>query len=366
LATAVRTERANRWQEYRETRDFAIRNRLVLENLGLVYRIARQFAALAPDAYEDMVQEGCLALIHAVERFRPEYGLQFSTYAYPVISGVIKNFLRDRRRLRGTGRPSAALRASSDSTPQHEDDGQRDTGETLTDPADLDAIAADAGLDFTDRVVDRVLTDALLASMPQMERNMLRQVFYEDLSQREVADRLARSASRISRVLRRALSRLRLLLVEVQKEEGRLTAPARAQGGDLRLFMDEETGLFGPGYLHRCLAGAIQRANTYRAPMTLALLRVPNGSGASRSSSLSRVANHVYRRVRVMDHVFRAGRRELALILPLSRDQTASVCGRLATPQADIRVTCALASYPEDAGSASDLLEAARRALARR
>jgi hypothetical protein len=67
-----------------------------------------------------------------------------------------------------------------------------------------------------------------------------------------------------------------------------------------------------------------------------------------------------------MDHVFRAGRRELALILPLSRDQTASVCGRLATPQADIRVTYALASYPEDAGSASDLLEAARRALARR
>ncbi len=357
MQAAARVETADLWLEYRETRDFALRNRLVLENLGLVYRLARQYARLAPDAYEDMVQEGCLALIRAVERFRPEYGLQFSTYAYPVISGMIKNFLRDRRRLLG--------RLRLEGTGQAQDE-HADIGETLTAPADLDVFPADAGMDFTDRVVDRVLTDALLTRIPPAERKMLRQVFYEDLSQREIADKLARSASRISRILRRALIRLRSLLVEVQREETRVTAPMGATPGRrLDSFVDEETGLFGPGYLYQCLASAIRRADAYRAPVTLALLQPPSLPGDSPAAALSTVAERVYRQVRVMDHVFRAGSGELALIFPLSQAQAATVCARITNGQIGVPVTCSLASYPEDAGSVTSLLESARMSLSR-
>jgi len=357
MQAVVKVETADLWLQYRETGDIAVRNRLVLENLVLVYRIARQYARLAPDAYEDMVQEGCLALIRAVERFRPEYGLQFSTYAYPVISGMIKNFLRDRRRLLGRLRSEGAGQAQ---------DEHADIGETLTAPADLDVFPADAGLDFTDRVVDRVLTDALLTRIPPAERKMLRQVFYEDLSQREIAGKLARSASRISRILRRALIRLRSLLVEVQKEETRVTAPMGATSARrLDSFVDEETGLFGPGYLHQCLASAIRRADTYRAPVTLALLRPPSPPGYSPAAALSTIAARVYQQVRVMDHVFRAGPGELALIFPLSLEQTATVCERIADAQIEASVACSLASYPEHADSVFSLLEAARRSLAR-
>jgi len=261
------------WQEYRETREAALRNRLVLENLGLVYRIVNQYAPLAPDAYEDMVQEGCLALIRAVERFRPEYGLQFSTYAYPVISGMVRNFLRDRRRQTGK-----LLPAGEAAEPQVE------RGETLVSPDDLEVFAAEGGGNFADRVVDRVLTDSLLERLPETERNLLRQVFYEDLSQREVADKLARSASRISRVLRRALLRLRAVLLEVQKEENRLTTTGERRRKNLQLLVDEDTGLFGHPAgrsVPRSRHGGPAQADARAKPRPAALPLLPRGAGLS-------------------------------------------------------------------------------------
>ncbi len=348
MAAIATVRNRSLWQEYRETRDAALRNRLVLENLGLVYRIVNRYASLAPDAYEDMVQEGCLALIHAVERFRPEYGLRFSTYAYPVISGIVRNFLRDRRRQTGKLRPVGEAAEAT-----------FEQGETLVSPEDLEALAAEGAGDFTDRVVDRVLTDSLLDRLPPVERDMLRQVFYEDLSQREVADKLARSASRISRVMRRALLRLRSLLLEVQQEENRLTVTGERRKRSIQALVDEETGLFGPRYLHQCLAGAIRQADVYRAPVTVALLR-PRPE-LNHTLSLSSLAERIYRRVRAMDHVFRVGRRELALVFPLPADQTARVCNRVVANGAGVEAIYALATYPEEARSPSELLETARR-----
>lgn len=44
--------------------------------------------------YEDLYQYGCIGLIKAVDRFNPDYGVAFSTYAVPLIIGEIKRFLR--------------------------------------------------------------------------------------------------------------------------------------------------------------------------------------------------------------------------------------------------------------------------------
>ena len=44
--------------------------------------------------YEDLYQYGCIGLIKAVDRFKPDYGVAFSTYAVPLIIGEIKRFLR--------------------------------------------------------------------------------------------------------------------------------------------------------------------------------------------------------------------------------------------------------------------------------
>ena len=343
------------WREYRETRDFGLRNRLVLQNLGLVYRIANQYAALAPDAREDLVQEGCVALIRAVERFRPEYGLQFSTYAYPVISGMIKNYLRQRRRLLGhISWETAQDIAGAGEGP--------DVAESLVSPADLEGFAASSPRDFTDRVVERILTEALLGKLSSRERELLRQMFYEDLTQREIAHQFARSASRVSRLIRRALTRIRALLLDVQKEERLLTASADDASAEVvPSVVDEETGLFGPAHLFRCVSREIRRAQAYHGPLTLALVRPDLSAAPSPAAALSLAAERVYKLVRVLDHIFRAGPGELALMFPLDAKQAFQVCDRVVGSVSDLPLAFATASFPDDADSPAALLEAARR-----
>lgn len=379
MASVLESQSTDLWQEYRRTRDPGIRNRLVLQHLGLVYRIANQYAALAPDARDDLVQEGCLALIRAVERFHPEYGLQFSTYAFPVISGIIKNYLRERRR--------SLRQVSWEVASEEGGDLQTSLVDTLAAPADLEGFASAAGRDFTDRVVERILTESLLGRIPVRERQLLHRMFYEDLTQREIAHQLARSTSRVSRLIRRALGRIRSLLLEVQKEERRISAPAvEASPLASSSVVDEETGLFSLAHLYRCLTREIKRANAYHGPLSLALLRPRNGELASPVAVLARSAETIYRQVRVLDHVFRAGAFELALIFPLPPDQVLQICQRITNGASDaalrsggatpplhttggqVRSTSfvllyVVASYPHDGDDAARLLDAARQKL---
>lgn len=68
--------------------------KLVEENMRLVGSIAARFTGRGCD-YEDLTQIGAIGLIKAARRFDESYGVKFSTYAVPVITGEIKAFLRD-------------------------------------------------------------------------------------------------------------------------------------------------------------------------------------------------------------------------------------------------------------------------------
>lgn len=74
--------------------DRRARDELVEENLALVRFLVRRFAGRGADS-EDLFQYGCMGLVKAVDRFDPEFPVQFSTYAVPVILGEIRRFLRD-------------------------------------------------------------------------------------------------------------------------------------------------------------------------------------------------------------------------------------------------------------------------------
>ncbi len=67
---------------------------LIEKNLGLVHHIVRRFAGRGYEQ-EDLFQIGTIGLMKAIDKFNLELGLQFSTYAVPMITGEIKRFLRD-------------------------------------------------------------------------------------------------------------------------------------------------------------------------------------------------------------------------------------------------------------------------------
>ena len=74
--------------------DAQAREELVRDNIALVKYIVRRFSGRGVE-YEDLFQYGCMGLLKAVDRFDPNYSVQFSTYAVPVIMGEIRRFLRD-------------------------------------------------------------------------------------------------------------------------------------------------------------------------------------------------------------------------------------------------------------------------------
>ncbi len=74
--------------------DKVAQNNLVIENLGLVHAVVKRFCRKEQDR-EDLFQIGVMGLIKAINRFDESFGVQFSTYAVPLISGEIRRYLRD-------------------------------------------------------------------------------------------------------------------------------------------------------------------------------------------------------------------------------------------------------------------------------
>ena len=84
--------------EYCKTRDVGLRNELVTEYMYLADMVARKYAGRGVE-YDDLKQIAAMALIGALERFSCDKGIQFSTFAVPSMTGVVKNYFRDRSRI---------------------------------------------------------------------------------------------------------------------------------------------------------------------------------------------------------------------------------------------------------------------------
>lgn len=78
--------------------DKSARERVINENVGLVWSIVRRFLGRGQEA-EDLFQIGVIGLMKAVDKFDLTYDVMFSTYAVPMISGEIKRYLRDNNSL---------------------------------------------------------------------------------------------------------------------------------------------------------------------------------------------------------------------------------------------------------------------------
>ena len=160
------------------------RDRQIEAHLPLVRALARRFAWRG-EPVDDLIQAGCIGLIHAVDRYDPSRG-PFEAYAVPTITGEIRRHLRDRAALMRVPEGAAvAIRIQ----PLEEDDGP---------PAD--PIAG---------VIDRVALTAALRTLPLHERRIVLLSFYGERSQRGIADEVGLSQIHVSRLLRRALERLR-------------------------------------------------------------------------------------------------------------------------------------------------------------
>jgi RNA polymerase sigma-B factor len=177
------------------------RDELVTIHLPLVEHLARRFRDRG-EPHDDLVQVGTIGLIKAVDRFDPDRGVEFSTYATPTIVGEIKRHFRDRgwsirvpRRLQelriGIGSTSEALSHQLGRTPTVADIAeamgisQEDVLAGLESARAYSSVSLDAGSgeDGTSSLADTVAaTDTDLA---QVDNRETLRVAIESLPERE-------------------------------------------------------------------------------------------------------------------------------------------------------------------------------------
>jgi RNA polymerase sigma-32 factor len=96
-------------REYLRSRDRKLEDRLVQSQLGLVHKLAQQYRR--PRDHDDLIQEGCLGVIHAVRHFDPERGVRLSSYTAWWIRAYQLRWLVANHRLVRVGKTALQRRA---------------------------------------------------------------------------------------------------------------------------------------------------------------------------------------------------------------------------------------------------------------
>lgn len=220
--------------------DTGARNRVITENVGLIWSIVRRFLGRGQEA-DDLFQIGCIGLMKAVDKFELSYDVKFSTYAVPMITGEIKRFLRDdgmikvSRTLKETasrvrkvqetlegeyGRePTLAELAASLQLAEEEIVMALDSSaevESLnktiyySDGSDIilmDKIAEE--VDRNEQLINHMALKKIISELDERDQSLIRMRFFEERTQTQVAKLLGVSQVQVSRMEKKLLLRLR-------------------------------------------------------------------------------------------------------------------------------------------------------------
>mgnify|MGYP000432106459 FL=1 len=226
-----------------DPRKSALRDELISDHLGLVTHVARKFANRG-EPLDDLIQVGTIGLIKAIDRFEPDKGFEFSTFAMPTIVGEIKRYFRDKtwavrvpRRLQELGasvtKAVTELSQQLDRSPTVQEIADHlkleldDVVEAINANSAYSTVSLDTAFDpeapsLGDRFgsVDEALEGVeyreslkpLLLALPEREKDILVMRFFENRSQTEIARTLGISQMHVSRILTGTLAKLRTSL----------------------------------------------------------------------------------------------------------------------------------------------------------
>jgi RNA polymerase sigma-B factor len=227
---------------YHECGDLAAREELVERFLPLARDLALRYK-YSDVAFDDLLQIASLGLIKAIDRFDPGRGTKFTSYAAPTILGELKRHFRDKgwslhvprelqERTLAVGHATELLSKALGRSPkvrevaEHLGCSVEQVLEAQEAAASYEAASLDAPVARDDDesaalvdtlggednayelVEDREAIARTWKELPDVERSVLELRFMHDLNQREIGERIGYSQMHVSRLLRRALSRL--------------------------------------------------------------------------------------------------------------------------------------------------------------
>jgi RNA polymerase sigma-B factor len=229
-----------------------LRDELVMLNLPAARALALRYRDRGV-AVDDLVQVAALGLVKAVQGYDPDRGSDFMAYAAPTVTGEIKRYFRDTGWAVRPPRRVQELRAAVSSATQRLSGelgrsatvaelatalevGEEEVLEALVSgngytTASLDTPPGDdSGASWADSVSDgeceqtgvpdRVALERLLARLPARDRHILSLRFFAEKTQSEIGEQIGVTQMQVSRLLSRALARLRTELEHEPEEAG--------------------------------------------------------------------------------------------------------------------------------------------------
>lgn len=223
--------------EYAQSRDGDLRDRIIEAYLPVARSVANKFSGRGVDV-DDLFQVASLAMVKALDRFDPQKGTAFTSFIVPCMVGEVRNYFRDTARIIRLPRRGIQLARQVETARStleqklHRSPTADEIAETLNarleDVLEAVEIYAHRTLSLDDGQEDAPMerfvgaedenlaafeTGAALESamerLDERQRTVIRLRYFENLSQRQVAEKLNLSQMTVSRVERSALETLK-------------------------------------------------------------------------------------------------------------------------------------------------------------
>lgn len=225
--------------------DEQAKEKLLNDNFPLIKSVIRRYKDRGLE-YDDLYQLGCMGFVKAINNFKPEFNVKFSTYAVPMIAGEVKRFLRDD----GVIKVSRSIKMQARQISQYIDSVRNQNGESPTmeqiadhfelEPADVvlimesvrmpisictpiedeDSNSAEMG-DFLlstgneeESYANKIFIKEILSKLTPREQKIIKMRYFMDKTQSEIAEILGVSQVQVSRIENKIISNIRKNMVK--------------------------------------------------------------------------------------------------------------------------------------------------------
>lgn len=224
------------FSEYRRTKDRALRDEIVESYIYIAEILSRKFINRGVE-YDDIYQVASMGILYAVERFNPDRGVRFATFATPTVLGEIRNYFRDKgnfikipRRLYEIFYKAEQLKRKQNDASDEEiarilGISDRDM-KKLREIGDFSFIKsleyeayADGELALSEvlgaednhilMLEDREFLSSCKKLLSEKERSFIEMRYRDELNQTEIAERMGVSQMQVSRIEKKVLKKLR-------------------------------------------------------------------------------------------------------------------------------------------------------------
>ena len=234
----IATSEYEMFSRYRETKDTKLRDEIVSSYIYIAEILSRKFVNRGVE-YDDIYQVACLGILYAVERFDPDKGVKFATFATPTVMGEIRKYFRDKgnfiripRRLYEVFYKAEKIRRMSSEISQEEiarilnipektlesiyEIGDASFIKSLDYEAYADGEMTLANVVGTDdknylMIEDKDFVDSCMKNLTNEEREFVKYRYYEEKSQKEISEIMGTSQMQISRMEKKVLKKFRTM-----------------------------------------------------------------------------------------------------------------------------------------------------------